>query len=96
MLRDLRNYLESPYAVGEYLADQLMLPMALIGGGFRTRELSLHASTNLALLQEFLALDVDHQAVQIDSNAGVELGFRPHERVDKALEGDGGGSSRLR
>jgi len=40
--------------VGEHLADQLMLPLALFGGAFRTGPLSLHARTNLAVIERFL------------------------------------------
>ena len=40
--------------VGEHLADQLLLPLALFGGHFRTGPLSLHARTNLAVIERFL------------------------------------------
>jgi RNA 3'-terminal phosphate cyclase (ATP) len=41
--------------VGAYLADQLLLPMALAGGGaFRTVEPTLHCTTNAALIERFL------------------------------------------
>jgi RNA 3'-terminal phosphate cyclase (ATP) len=54
---DLVDYLEAGAPVGDYLADQLMLPMALAGGGrFRTTELSLHATTNLSTIAAFLPL----------------------------------------
>lgn len=49
------RYLEADVPVGEHLADQLLLPMALAGGGsFRTLPLSPHARTNLGVLQIFL------------------------------------------
>ncbi len=42
-------------AVGEHLADQLLLPMALgSGGAFRTLEPSLHCTTQLRLLGDIL------------------------------------------
>ncbi len=41
--------------VGPFLADQLLLPMALAGGGvFRTVEPTLHATTNARLIERFL------------------------------------------
>lgn len=41
--------------VGEYLADQLLLPIALAGsGGFTVAALSSHLKTNLAVIERFL------------------------------------------
>jgi RNA 3'-terminal phosphate cyclase (ATP) len=41
--------------VGEHLADQLLVPLALAGGGaFRTGPPSLHATTNAQLIERFL------------------------------------------
>lgn len=54
-VQQLQHYLDSPGAVGEYLADQLMLPLALAGGGrFTTRALSAHMVSNAALIERFL------------------------------------------
>ncbi|MCB9619790.1 MAG: RNA 3'-terminal phosphate cyclase [Sandaracinus sp.] len=45
---------DSGAAVDEYLADQLMVPLALAGeGSFTTDVLSLHATTNLAVIEAF-------------------------------------------
>lgn len=53
--REARRYLEANVPVGEHLADQLLLPMALAGGGrFRTLAPTLHTSTNIATLSRFL------------------------------------------
>ena len=42
-------------AVGEHLADQLLLPMALCGGGsFTTTHISQHAETNMDVIARFL------------------------------------------
>lgn len=50
-------YLEVGAPVGEHLADQLLLPMALMGGGaFVTGPLSKHALTNLEVIKFFLEL----------------------------------------
>ena len=45
--------------VDEYLADQLLLPLALAGSGsFRTTKPSLHATTNAAIIQRFLPVSI--------------------------------------
>lgn len=52
-------YLESGVPVGRHLADQLMLPMALAGGGcFVTQPLTLHATTNLDVIRAFLDVPI--------------------------------------
>jgi RNA 3'-terminal phosphate cyclase (ATP) len=49
------RYLESKAALGEHLADQVMLPMALAGGGsFTAESVSLHARTNAEVIEKFL------------------------------------------
>jgi RNA 3'-terminal phosphate cyclase (ATP) len=53
------RYLRAGVPVGEHLADQLLLPMALGGGGtFKTLRPSEHTTTQMALLQEFLGVTV--------------------------------------
>jgi RNA 3'-terminal phosphate cyclase (ATP) len=53
--REARRYLEANVPVGEHLADQLLLPMAVAGAGrFRTLPPTLHTSTNIATLSRFL------------------------------------------
>jgi RNA 3'-terminal phosphate cyclase (ATP) len=48
-------FLPTDIPVDEHLADQIILPMALAGGGsFRTVELSAHARTQLGVLAAFL------------------------------------------
>lgn len=50
-----RAYLDSGAAVGEHLADQLLLPLALAGGGaFTAANLTLHATTNMETIGRFL------------------------------------------
>ena len=59
LAKDSRRYLESEVAVGEHLADQLLLPMAQAGGGsFVTFPLSSHALTNIEILKQFLRVEV--------------------------------------
>lgn len=53
--KGLRGYLASEAPVGVHLADQLLLPMALAGGGhFHTRGISDHTKTNIDLIGRFL------------------------------------------
>ena len=54
-----RGYLASGAAVGEHLADQLMIPFALAGSGtFIASRASEHARTNAEVIQKFLAVDI--------------------------------------
>ena len=56
------EYLNSTAVVGEYLADQLLLPLALSshcggpGGRFLTLPLSSHSTTHLSILRLFLSI----------------------------------------
>ncbi len=57
---ELAALLAAGVPVGEHLADQLLLPLAIAGGGrFRTLPLSLHATTNMATIQHFLDVAID-------------------------------------
>lgn len=52
---EMERYLAADVPVGEHLADQLLVPLALAGrGGFRTLRLSSHALTNASLIERFL------------------------------------------
>jgi RNA 3'-terminal phosphate cyclase (ATP) len=54
-VRRARQYLSTQAAVAEYLGDQLMLPLALAGGGgFTVDEVSMHARTNAHVIELFL------------------------------------------
>lgn len=56
VIDQVREYLAASAPVGEYLADQLMIPLALAGGGsYRAVKASLHARTNAAVIGRFLA-----------------------------------------
>lgn len=69
-----RRYLASEAAVGEYLADQLLLPMALAGrGSFTTLPPSRHTMTNLEIIRKFL--DIPINAEQISNRVWkIEVG----------------------
>ncbi len=56
---EVREYLSSGVPVGRHLADQLMVPMALAGGGsFRTVPLSRHSLTNIEVIKKFLDVEI--------------------------------------
>ncbi|MFC4160123.1 RNA 3'-terminal phosphate cyclase [Chitinimonas lacunae] len=57
-------YLNSQAAVGEHLADQLALPIALAGAGrFTTSVVSEHLRTNLQVIEKFLPVETSISAV---------------------------------
>jgi RNA 3'-terminal phosphate cyclase (ATP) len=53
-VEEMERYLAADAPVGEHLADQLLVPLALAGGEFRTLTFSSHARTNAALIERFL------------------------------------------
>ena len=54
---DARDYLAARVPVGPYLADQLMLPLALAGAGvFRTGPLTRHGTTNVDVIRRFMPM----------------------------------------
>jgi len=56
---EARQYLEAGVPVGRHLADQILIPMALAGGGtFKTLPMTLHATTNMEVLKAFLDIDI--------------------------------------
>lgn len=53
------TYLASGAAAGPYLADQLLLPLAIAGGGsFTASELSQHTLTNAEVIRQFLPVNI--------------------------------------
>lgn len=60
-----REYLEHTAPVGEHLADQLLLPMALgAGGSFVTGPISGHTETNIATIKRFLDVKIEVERLQ--------------------------------
>ena len=52
---DAKRYLKAKAPVGRHLADQLLLPLAFLGGGeFRTLYPTTHLTTNVDILHAFL------------------------------------------
>jgi RNA 3'-terminal phosphate cyclase (ATP) len=63
-----RQYLSTDAAAGEYLADQLIIPMALAGGGtFTATRLSRHMTTNIEIVRRFL--DVSVETAQLENRS---------------------------
>jgi RNA 3'-terminal phosphate cyclase (ATP) len=65
-LRQAHDYLDHKVPVGRYLADQLLLPMAIAAhyfgqsSEFVTHSLSSHCQTHIHVIQRFLRVDVEH------------------------------------
>jgi len=54
-----QKFIDAEIPVGEHLADQLLLPMAIGKGGcFHTTEPSLHFLTNIEVIQKFLDVEI--------------------------------------
>jgi RNA 3'-terminal phosphate cyclase (ATP) len=72
VVKEACAYIAADVVVGEYLADQLLLPFALAGGGsFTTLPLSQHSTTNMDVIQKFLDVKFDvtklsKRAVRVD------------------------------
>ena len=65
VVRKAKQYLKAGVPVGEHLADQLLLPLALAGGRFRTLAPTSHTTTNVETIERFL--DVRIQREQVES-----------------------------
>lgn len=58
-VKSVQAYLAYDVPVGRYLADQLLVPMALAGGGkFRTLSPTRHTTTNIEVIQKFLDVEI--------------------------------------
>lgn len=59
-VQQCQRYLKGDAPIGEYLTDQLMLPMAVAGSGaFRSTGLSRHAETHIELIGKFLDVRIE-------------------------------------
>jgi RNA 3'-terminal phosphate cyclase (ATP) len=73
--QEAQEYLQSDVPVGRHLADQLLLPLALVRGGtFRTFPPTEHTRTNLQTLAHFLDVDV---SIAPQSAGAVEIRIDP-------------------
>jgi RNA 3'-terminal phosphate cyclase (ATP) len=58
-VRETKEYLAAGAPVGPHLADQLLIPLALAGGGsFDTMALTTHTTTNIEVVKKFLDVEV--------------------------------------
>jgi RNA 3'-terminal phosphate cyclase (ATP) len=79
-VRKMRNYLRHSDPVGEHLADQWMLPLAIavakteIAHRFRTSKLSQHALTHLDIIKRFLPVQT---FVETDADQSVVVRISP-------------------
>jgi RNA 3'-terminal phosphate cyclase (ATP) len=59
VVEEASEYLAAEVPVGRHLADQLLLPLALAGGGvFQTLSPTLHTLTNLEVIRRFLGVEI--------------------------------------
>jgi len=71
-IEEAKAFLASDASVGPHLADQLLIPMALAGGGsFHAQLLTDHAKTNMSVIKEFL--DVEFNVHQNERHTLVEV-----------------------
>jgi len=71
MIDQIRGYLSTSAPVGEYLADQLLIPLGLAGaGGFRAVGISRHSQTNIDVIQHFLPVRFE---TAVSPVGGVEV-----------------------
>ncbi|MES2931874.1 MAG: RNA 3'-terminal phosphate cyclase [Pseudomonadota bacterium] len=64
VVQQVRHYTASGAAVGEHLADQIMLPFALAGrGSFTTNRVSQHTLTNADVIRQFLPVAISFEPV---------------------------------
>lgn len=61
-VRRMGRYINSPASVDEFLADQLLLPMALAGGGeYSATCLTPHFHSNVQVIEQFLPVTIHHE-----------------------------------
>jgi RNA 3'-terminal phosphate cyclase (ATP) len=64
-VRGAKRYLAIGAPVGEHLADQLLIPLALAGGGsYLTAPPTLHTTTNIEIIKKFLDVDITAEHVK--------------------------------
>jgi RNA 3'-terminal phosphate cyclase (ATP) len=74
---EVRSYLASDAPVGPHLADQLILPLALAGGGeLRCQSLTPHTATNIAVVERFLPVRF---RTELESNGAARIGLSARE-----------------
>ena len=67
LVKEARQYLAAGVPVGRHLADQLMIPFAMAGGGrFRTLPLTKHSITNIETIKKFMDVDFEVEKLEKD------------------------------
>jgi RNA 3'-terminal phosphate cyclase (ATP) len=67
-VESVQRYLAAGVPVGDCLADQLLLPLALAGGGaYKTVGLTRHSETNIAVIGKFLDVEIRAESVGPDA-----------------------------
>jgi len=65
LIDEASEYLAADAPVTRHLANQVMLPMAIAGGGrFRTLSLTPHSTTNIEVIKKFLDIQADVKRVE--------------------------------
>ena len=73
---EAEGYLRADVPVGAHLADQLLVPMALAGGGtFRTVMPTPHTLTNASVIQQFLEVPIAMEP-EADGACRISIGAR--------------------
>jgi len=80
LCRQVREYLDSGVPVGPFLADQLLLPLAIAGGSFSTGRLTPHSLTNLQTIHQFLPDRLLHRE---GSNGRVVIQTKAGQAAEK-------------
>jgi RNA 3'-terminal phosphate cyclase (ATP) len=64
---EARAYLAAGVPVGPHLADQLLIPLAMAGGQFRTVAPTRHTTTNIEVIQKFMDVRIEVSRVEHDA-----------------------------
>jgi len=74
VINEIRRYLAARVPVGEHLADQLMIPLAMARGGtYKTMPLSRHSLTNIEIIRKFLDVAITVESIE-NGNVLVRFG----------------------
>ena len=75
LANEVKTFLPYDVPVDEHLADQLLIPMALAGGGaFRSTPLSQHTTTNMETIKTFLEVDFE---IEIEEDRAACVRIQP-------------------
>lgn len=80
--RQASAHLEAEIPVGEFLADQILLPMGLAAAQgqqscFKTGSLSSHSETHIEILKRFLDISIETEVVESDKEKSVIVRVGP-------------------